>query len=59
MDHASKVGDYLLERCQELKLKHKAIGDVRGVGLFVGLELVTDRESRTPATTLAGEVVSR
>ena len=35
------------------------IGDVRGAGLFMGVELVTDREARTPATGLAAEVINR
>lgn len=58
-EHAYVVGNYLLEKCTNLMKKHKYIGDVRGVGLFVGIELVTDRTSRTPATALAKEVVSR
>ncbi|MES9905075.1 MAG: aminotransferase class III-fold pyridoxal phosphate-dependent enzyme, partial [Sedimenticola sp.] len=35
-------------RLHELKEKHPMIGDVRGKGLFVGLELVKDRTTRTP-----------
>lgn len=56
-ENASQVGDYLLKACETLQKKHKNIGDVRGVGLFVGIELVMDRESRTPASTLAKQVV--
>lgn len=41
-------GEYLIESLNELAKKHKVIGDVRGKGLFAGLELVMDRESREP-----------
>lgn len=34
----------------KLKEKHQLIGDVRGIGLFVGIELIKDRESKEPAT---------
>ena len=40
------MGDYLLGRLNELKDKHEIIGDVRGKGLFCGVELVEDRETR-------------
>ena len=43
------VGNYLQQRLQELALKHLFIGDVRGVGLMVGMELVLDRQTKTPA----------
>lgn len=57
--HAKEVGEHLLERCRELQQRHALIGDVRGVGLFVGIELVTDRAARTPATAEAQHVLSR
>ncbi|MFC1525872.1 aspartate aminotransferase family protein [Candidatus Latescibacterota bacterium] len=54
-DNALKVGEYMKGRFEELKARHEALGDVRGRGLVMGLELVTDKESRTPSakTTLA------
>lgn len=58
-EKALVVGEYLLDCCQLLAKKHKVIGDVRGAGLFVGIELVKDREQRTPATEAAKYVVSR
>ncbi len=48
VENAAKMGDYLIGRLHELKDKHEIIGDVRGVGLFVGLELVLDRKTKEP-----------
>jgi alanine-glyoxylate transaminase/(R)-3-amino-2-methylpropionate-pyruvate transaminase len=52
------VGAHLINRLKELQDKYEIIGDVRGRGLMVGVELVTDRTSKTPArgeTSLAFE----
>ncbi|KAJ8405517.1 hypothetical protein AAFF_G00319900 [Aldrovandia affinis] len=57
--NAYKVGGYLKDLLRGLKAKHAIIGDVRGAGLFVGMELVTDRKERTPATEAAAELVRR
>ena len=57
--HALEVGRYLLGRLQELKGRHALIGEVRGAGLFLGLELVTDRESLAPATSEAALIANR
>ncbi|XP_052207935.1 alanine--glyoxylate aminotransferase 2 homolog 2, mitochondrial-like isoform X2 [Diospyros lotus] len=48
-ENALTVGSYLKERLTSLKDKHEIIGDVRGRGLLLGVELVTDRELKTPA----------
>jgi taurine-pyruvate aminotransferase len=48
LDNVTRMGEYLLEGLHELKEKHAVVGDVRGKGLFAGLELVCDRASRTP-----------
>ena len=47
--NAAEVGAYLRQRLDELKDKYPVIGDVRGLGLMQGLELVTDRETKEPA----------
>ena len=44
------VGEYFREKLEELQDKHPLIGDVRGVGLMQGLELVEDRHSKKPAS---------
>ena len=51
-------GHHLLGRLRELATRHEQIGDVRGRGLLVGLELVTDRESREPADALGAAVTA-
>lgn len=48
VERAAELGVYLLAAAQELMGKHKSIGEVRGLGLFVGIEMVRDRESREP-----------
>ncbi len=48
LQNVTDMGEYLLDSLNELKEKHEIIGDVRGKGLFVGLELVQDRESKQP-----------
>lgn len=58
-DHATKVGNYLLNSLRQLMNKHELIGDVRGIGLFVGIELVTDRTTKIPATVEAEHIVCR
>jgi 4-aminobutyrate aminotransferase-like enzyme len=46
---ATKKGEHVMHRLEELKQKHELIGDVRGKGLMIGAELVKDRESKEPA----------
>ncbi|KAK9165478.1 hypothetical protein Scep_000669 [Stephania cephalantha] len=50
-ENAFVVGSYLKERLTSLKEKYEIIGDVRGRGLMLGVELVTDRHLKTPAKT--------
>lgn len=47
--NAAGVGAYLLERLRQMETEHPLIGDVRGMGLMIGIELVRDRRTRTPA----------
>ncbi|KAK6778297.1 hypothetical protein RDI58_025015 [Solanum bulbocastanum] len=48
-ENAHVVGSYLKERLMAIKNKHEIVGDVRGRGLLLGVELVTDRKLKTPA----------
>ncbi|XP_028445639.1 5-phosphohydroxy-L-lysine phospho-lyase isoform X2 [Perca flavescens] len=57
--NATRVGAHLKDLLTKLQTQHQIIGDVRGVGLFVGLELVSDRDQKTPATETAARVVKR
>jgi 2,2-dialkylglycine decarboxylase (pyruvate) len=56
VEQAGARGAVLLGRLRELQAEHEAVGDVRGRGLLVGLELVEDRESRRPADALGAAV---
>ncbi|MBT3239302.1 MAG: aminotransferase class III-fold pyridoxal phosphate-dependent enzyme [Chloroflexi bacterium] len=56
---AERVGQYLQEGFNALASEHQEIGDVRGLGMFMGVELVEDRETRKPATQLAGKVIEK
>ncbi|EHA8592558.1 putative Alanine--glyoxylate aminotransferase 2, mitochondrial [Cocos nucifera] len=47
--HCADVGSHLIERLKILQQKHEIIGDVRGRGLMLGVEFVTDRKEKTPA----------
>jgi len=57
--NAERVGTHLLTRLRELQRSHRLIGDVRGMGLFLGVELVRDLDAREPATAEATYVVNR
>ncbi|PYS68080.1 MAG: hypothetical protein DMF69_21235 [Acidobacteria bacterium] len=56
--HAMAVGDSMLGGLRELMSRHEIIGDVRGSGMFLGVELVKSRDTREPATAEADVVVN-
>lgn len=58
MQNADETGAYARAGLRELASRHACIGDVRGSGLFFGAELVSDRDSKTPATDLARHVAN-
>jgi 4-aminobutyrate aminotransferase-like enzyme len=58
IEHVGRVGAYLTAGLKELALQHEAIGDVRGAGLFIGVDLVSDRAARTADRDLATRIVN-
>jgi 4-aminobutyrate aminotransferase-like enzyme len=56
--NAKAVGAYLKVELQRLAERHKAIGDVRGAGLFVGVEIVKDRAKKTPDAETTTKLVN-
>jgi len=57
--NAARMGRYLLRALQELKGRHRLIGDVRGMGLMLGLDLVGDLDTKDPAIRERNEVLQR
>ncbi len=57
--HAEKVGEHLLAQLRPLVDRSALVGEVRGSGLFIGIELVRDRKTLEPAATEASEIVNR
>lgn len=57
--HALRVGERLLAGLRTLAARFPVVGDVRGSGLFVGVDLVEDRGTRQPAAAAASAVVNR
>lgn len=55
--HSQKVGALLQAELAKLMDKHECVGDVRGAGLFIGFELVKDRDSKTPDKALALDLI--
>ena len=58
-DHALEVGNYLLEGLRRFEADYTLVGDVRGSGLFLGVELVLHPETLEPATTEAAFIANR
>ena len=59
LENADSVGGYFRQKLDELKEKHTLIGDVRGMGLMQGLELVRDRKTKEPAPEATNQFMER
>ena len=59
VEQAASVGTHALDRLDDMKSRHALIGDVRGRGLLIGIELVLDRADKTPALDAAEQVLYR
>jgi len=56
-ENSLKMGAYVLAGLEKLKEKHSIIGDVRGKGLMLGIELVKDRDTKEPAKAECAQVL--
>jgi 4-aminobutyrate aminotransferase len=57
--NAERTGDYFISKLRELKLRYDCVGDVRGKGLMLGMELVENRSNKTPAAGLCDRLITR
>jgi len=57
--NAAAVGEYFMARLRDLKARYPVIGDVRGKGLMIGMELITDPTTKAPARALSDAVLTR
>ena len=57
-ERAARTGERIAARFREWAAHHDCIGDVRGLGAMIGMELVTDRESRAPDKALTGRLLA-
>lgn len=58
LENTTTMGDYMLDQLHALADRHTVIGDVRGKGLFLGTELVEDRETRKPVAEAQAQAVT-
>jgi len=58
LEQAGRLGRRLLEHLRGMQARHPQVGDVRGLGAMLAIELVRDRDSREPAADLADRVVA-
>jgi 4-aminobutyrate aminotransferase-like enzyme len=59
MDNAAAMGAHFRAGLEALKEKHATIGDIRGMGLMQGIELVKNRKTREPAPELTSQTLER
>ena len=59
VDNAARVGAHFIERLRQLQRDYPCIGEVRGKGLWIGMELVENDAGKTPATALCEAVITK
>jgi taurine--2-oxoglutarate transaminase len=59
MEHVNQVGAYMAERLADLKIRHRSVGEVRGMGLFWAVDLAKDAALRTPFHTYRDKVAQK
>lgn len=59
LENATKQGTYILKRLDELKERSEIVGDVRGKGLMIGMEIVENKETKKPSPKQASEIMMR
>jgi 4-aminobutyrate aminotransferase len=57
MQNSAEVGEYTMDALEEIAVRHPSMGDVRGLGLMIGVEFVADRETKDPAGSLRDVVI--
>ncbi len=58
-ERALQMGEHLKAGMRDLQARHECVGDVRGRGLLIGVDVVSDRDRRTPAPELGGRISAR
>jgi 4-aminobutyrate aminotransferase len=59
IENAREVGQYILDALEEMMPRHPSIGQARGIGMMIGVELVYDQQTREPAKKLRDEAIHR
>lgn len=59
MQNAARMGERFMERLKRMQGEHPSMGDVRGLGLMIGVELVEDKDTKEPAVELREAVVQK
>ena len=59
LENAARQGNYIMKRLRELEEESKIVGNVRGKGLMIGVEIVEDKDSKKPGSDLAKEIMMR
>ncbi|MFC1803126.1 aspartate aminotransferase family protein [Thermoproteota archaeon] len=58
-EKAEKIGNYLMKELRSLAENKKHIGDVRGKGLLIGIDIVEEKETKKPSSTIAKEILEK